>query len=132
VNLIEVSNGFCFSISDRAFIPNPINDSMIGKLCPRAYVPYKCSAAPQPHHFHDGIHNSFPEEDICVQFVNNFYQCLLAYKMLQKTRKLVVTRPCDFGKTSWANIFKHIMPEEYIASITNERQFSAAMITNET
>jgi hypothetical protein len=132
VNLIEVSNGFCFSISDRTFVPNPINDSMIGKLSLRAYVPYECSVAPQPHHFRDGIHNSFPKEDVRVKFVNKFYQCLLAYKMPQKTRKLVVTGPRDSGKTSWGSIFRRIILEEYIASITNERKFSAAMITNKT
>ena len=50
--------------------------------------------------------------------------------MPQKTRKLVVTGPRDSGKTSWASIFRRIIPEEYIASITNERQFS--MITDDT
>ena len=132
LNLIEVSNGFCFSISDRAFLPDPIHESMIGKVSPRAYVPYECSAAPQPHHFREGILNSFPERLVRVQFLNKFYQCLLAHKMPQKTRKLVVTGPRDSGKTSWASIFRRIIPEEHIASITNERQFSAAMITNDT
>ena len=131
-NLIEVSNGFCFSISKRAFVANPINESMSGKLSPRAYVPYDCSSQPQPKYFRRAIHNSFPEEQVRLNFLNKFYQCFLAYKIPQKTRKLVVTGPRDSGKTSWASIFRRIIPEEYIASITNERQFSASMITNDT
>ncbi len=118
---LEVSNGFCFSISKRAFVPNPINESMSGKLSPRAYVPYDCSSQPQPKYFRRAIHNSFPEEQVRLNFLNKFYQCFLAYKIPQKTRKLVVTGPRDSGKTSWASIFRRIIPEEYIASITNER-----------
>jgi hypothetical protein len=76
---------------------------MIGKLSPRGYVPYDCSSPPQPNHFRDGIRNSFPEEDVH-----------------------------DSGKTSWASIFRRIIPEEYIASTTTERQFSASTITNGT
>ena len=51
--------------------------------------------------------------------------------MPQKVRKLVAG-PKDSGKTSWASIFHRIVPPGYIASITNEQQFSASMITNDT
>ena len=50
--------------------------------------------------------------------------------MPQKTRKLVVAGPLDSGKTSWCKVFHRIIPPEYIASVTNEGQFSAAMITD--
>ena len=53
-------------------------------------------------------------------------------KSRKKTRKLVVAGPCDSGKTSWAYVFHRIIPPQYIASITNEGQFSAAMINNDT
>ena len=52
--------------------------------------------------------------------------------MPQKTRKLVVAGPLDSGKTSWCKVFQRIIPAEYIASVTNEGQFSAAMITDVT
>jgi len=99
-NLIEVSNAFCFNISQRAFLSNPINESQIAKLSPRAYVPYDCSSAPRPGYFRDGILNSFGNEEVRVNFLNKFFQCLVPFKMPQKTRKLVVVGPRDSGKTA--------------------------------
>ena len=130
LDLIEVSNGF--SISQRKFIPNPIPSSKVGKLSPRAFIPYDCSTPPQPRYFEQGILNSFPDEAERVNFLNRFYQCLLAKKMPQKTKKLVVAGPRDSGKTSWANVFHRFVPPECIASVTNEGQFSAAMMTQTT
>ena len=51
LDLIEVSNEFCFSISQRKFIENPIPPSKVGKLSPQAFVPYDCSTPPQPRYF---------------------------------------------------------------------------------
>lgn len=92
-NLIEVSNSFCFAISTRAFLPNAIRDCQIGKLSPRAYLPYDCSSSLEPGYFREGIYNSFPDENVRMSFLNKFYQCLLAHKIPQKTRKLVVAGP---------------------------------------
>ena len=36
------------------------------------------------------------------------------------------------GKTSWANIFHRVVPAESIATITSARQFSVAMLTDDT
>jgi hypothetical protein len=132
LDLIEVSNGFCFSISERAFIANAIPSSKIGKLSPRAFVPYDCSTPPQPRYFQEGVLSSFPGEEERVNFLNKFYKCLFASKMPQKTRKFVVAGPRDSGKTSRCNVFHRIIPPECIASVTNEGQFSAAMITETT
>lgn len=52
--------------------------------------------------------------------------------MPQKVRKLVVSGPKDSGKTSWACVLHRIVPSERIASITNEKQFSASMINDST
>ena len=89
-NLIEVSNGFCFYISQRAFVSNAINESQIGKLSPRAYVSYDCSSSPRPGYFREGVLNSFPNEEVRLNFLNKFFQCLVPFKMPQKTRKLCV------------------------------------------
>ena len=126
-----MSNRFCFVISLRAFVHNPIGESQIGKLSPRAYVPYDCYATPEPRYFREGVYNSFPDE-VRLNFLNKFFQCLVACKMPQKSRKLVVAGPRDSGKTSWAHIFHRIIPLEYINSITNKRPFSASMITDDT
>ena len=132
VDLIEVSNGYCFSIKARKFIVCPIPESMRGKLSPRSFVPHDSSKPPNPGYFREGIFNSFPDNDVRVRFLNKLYQCLLAFSMPHKVRKLVVVGPKDSAKTSWSNIFHRVIPASYIASLTNERQFSAAMINNET
>ena len=131
-DLIEVSNGFCFSVIQRRFIPCPLVPSMRGKISPRAFVPYDCSTPPEPGHFRYAIVNSFEDPVTRVNFLNKFYQCLLASRMPHKVRKLVVVGRRDSGKTSWANVFHRVVPSEFIASITNERQFSAAMIKDDT
>lgn len=132
LDLIEVSNGYCFHIPTRSFVPCPIPEEKRGILSPRAFTPYDCSKAPVPGFFEEGILNSFAEVGVRVNFLNKFYQCLMALRMPHKVRKLVVAGPKDSGKTSWASIFHRIIPNDKIASITNERQFSAAMITDET
>ena len=52
--------------------------------------------------------------------------------MPHKVRKLVVHGPKDSGKTSWINVLLGIIPMTDVASITQERQFAAAMIEEHT
>ena len=132
LDLIEVANGYCFSIKTRSFIPCPIPSSKLGKLSPRAFVPYDHTTPPNPQYFREAILNSFPDDDERAKFLNKFYQCLSAFNMPHKVKKLVVAGPKDSGKTSWSNIFHRIIPSAAIASLTKEKQFSAAMITNDT
>ena len=76
--------------------------------------------------------NSFPEDEIRANVLNKFYQCLLAGRMPHKVRKLVVYGPKDSGKTSWFQLFLGIIPIQYVASITQEKQFSTSMIKQDT
>ena len=89
-DLIEVSNGFCFSVRQRRFIPCPLVLSMRAKISLRVFVPYDCSTPPEPGHFRDAILNSFEDPVTRMNFLNKFYQCLLASSMPHKVRKLVV------------------------------------------
>ena len=52
--------------------------------------------------------------------------------MEQKVRKLVVHGPKDSWKSSWVNVLMGVIPMERITTITEERQFSASMITEDT
>ncbi len=72
---IEVSKGFFFKISRRTFIANAIPEATIGKISPRAFVPYDCSTPSTPRYFEQGILNSFPDLDVRINFLNKFYQC---------------------------------------------------------
>ena len=40
LDLIEISHAVCLSVENRAFVPCPIDDSMRGKISPRAFVPW--------------------------------------------------------------------------------------------
>ena len=132
-DLIEVCNGFCFSTSKWAFIPKPIPSTQIGKLSPRAFIPYDCSKPPRPGYFKQSVVNSFRDVEECTKFLNKlFYQCLSPFKMPQKTTKLVLAGPRDSGKTSWCSVFQRIIPSECIDSVMNEGKFSAAMIMEAT
>ena len=96
------------------------------------FVPFGAGATPQPKYFKDAIMNSFPEDEIRANFLNKFYQCLLAGRTPRKVRKLVVYGPKDSGKTSWFQVFLGIIPIQYAASITQEKQFSTSMIKQDT
>ena len=132
VDLIEVSNGFFFRIPTRSFVRNAIQTDKIGTLSPRAFVPYDSTTAPRPGYFKEGNLNSFPDDVERAKFCNKYYQCLIAFKMPHKAKKLVVAGPKDSGKTSWAMVFHRVIPPGRIASITKEKQFSAAMIDEDT
>ncbi len=127
-----MSNGFFFQISRRTFIANAIPEAMIGKVSPRAFVPYDCSTPPIPRYFEQGILNSFPDVDVRINFLNKFYQCLCGSNMPHKIKKLVLAGPRDLGKTVWGNVLRRIIPDDHIASVTNEGQFSGAMIKEST
>ena len=96
------------------------------------FISYDSSAEPDAKFFKQGILNSFPDPETRVNFLNKFYQCLMAGKMPHKVRKLVVHGPKDSGKTSWINVLLGIIPMTDVASITQERQFAAAVIEEHT
>ena len=127
-NIIEVLGGKVFQISSRSFVPCPISPESIGKISPRSFAEYDSTTVPDAGYFEHAIINSFPDHVELINFLNKFYQCLVAGKTLLKVRKLVVAGPRDSGKTSWSAIFPRVIPAQYIATITKERQFSAAMM----
>ena len=96
------------------------------------HVPYDSSTSPNLKYFRESILNSFPEDYDRANFLNKFYQCLTAGKMPHKVRKLVVTGPKDSEKTTWASVFLGIIPLKFVASITQEAQFSLSMINEDT
>ena len=131
-NFNEVSSGYCFKISERKFVSCPFSSEDFRKISPRTFVAYDPSTPPEPKYFKEGILNSFPDLNERIQFLNKYYQCLMVHRMPHKIRKLVVWGLKDSGKTSWFNVFLGLIPMKFIASITNEKQFSVAMISDET
>ena len=130
LDLIEVLGGKCFKISERRFIDTctPLKEGDFQKLSPRMFVEYNPDVEPEPLYFKEGILNSFPEEELRGRFLNKFSECLMAGKMPHKTRKLVLCGPKDSGKTSWVQVLLGVIPLRNVATITQEKQFSAAMM----
>ena len=131
-DLIEVLDGKCLTISQRKFIDIPFTKQDFRNKSPRTYIPFDSTSQPDPKFFKEGILNSFPDPETRLNFLNKFYQCLMAGKMPHKVRKLVVHGPKDSGKTSWINVLLGIIPMTDVASITQERQFATAMIEEDT
>ena len=105
LDLIEVQEGRCFKISQRKFIDSPFTQNDFCKISPTMFIPYESTSPPEPKYFKDAILDSFPDDDVRANFVNKFYQCLMAERMPHKVRKLVVHGPKDSGKSSWFQVF---------------------------
>ena len=95
LDVIEVSNGYASRISTREFFVFRKED-FDGKSS-RAFVPYDCLPPPDPGCFAEGIDNSFPDLEERVKVLNKLYQCLVAYRMPEKVRKLVFLGPPFFA-----------------------------------
>ena len=132
LDLIEVLDGKCLRISQRKFIDIPFTQQDFRNKSSRTYIPFDSTLEPDAKFFKEGILNSFPDPETRVNFLNKFYQCLMAGKMPHKVLKLVVHGPKDSGKTSWIDVLLGIIPMTDVASITQKRQFAAAMIEEHT
>ena len=131
-DLIVILRGKCFKISERLFVDNRLSDSEFKKVSPRMFVEFDPEKDPEPLYFREGILNSFPAESVRVRFMNKFYECLMAGRMPDKIRKLLLCGPKDSGKTSWVQVLFGIIPLTKVAAITQEKQFSAAMMNEHT
>ena len=92
------------------------------------FVEFDPEKDPEPLYFREGILNSFPEENVRVRFMNKFYECLMVGRMPHKIRRLVLCGPKDSGKTSWVQVSVGIIPLTNLAAITQEKQFSTAVM----
>ena len=70
------------------------------------FIPYDSTSPPESKYFKDAILNSFPDDDVRVNFLNKFYQCLMAGRMPRTVRKLVVHGPKDSGKPVGSRLFR--------------------------
>ena len=128
LDVIEVSNGYAFRISTRAFFRFRKEDFR-GKSS-RAFVPYDCLSPPDPGRFAEGITNSFPDLEERIKVLNKLYQCLVVGRMPREIRKLVLAGPESSGKTSWAAMFQRIMPADKCIHVTSE--LLAGMVQEDT
>ena len=79
-----MQEGKCFKISQRKFIDSPFTQKDFRKISPRMFTPYDSISSPEQKYFKDAILNYFPDDDVRANFLNKFYQCLVAGHMPAK------------------------------------------------
>ena len=109
-DLIEVSEGWCFSSSRREFVQNPIRE--IGKESPRAFVEYQHTKTPDPKYFREILENSLSPSD--TSHFCEYYLRLLNYGIKQhKEKVLCLIGEPNSGKTSLFTPMTRIIPARY-------------------
>ena len=98
-DLIEVLDGWCFSISRREFVENAISNLDIGRESTRAFVAYRRDKSPDVTFFKEILENSLSEDEIghfCEYFIRR-----LNYRTKQHKEKVLclISKP-NSGKTS--------------------------------
>ena len=93
-NLIEVNDGYCWSISERRFLRNAIPADKVSLVTPRAFSQYDPLKVPQPKYFREVLENSFSEADIAL-FCEEFLRLLHFIKKKHKERV-----PCLVGEAA--------------------------------
>lgn len=84
-DLIEVNDGWCLSLSAQKFVHNPIRPEDIGKISPRAFVPYDHNQEPDPKYFKEILENSLSDDKI-QEFCNDFLGLLRFQKKKHKEK----------------------------------------------
>lgn len=109
-DVIEVSNGWCFSLSQRRFIQNAIEE--IGNESPRAFVQYSHTKEPEAEYFKEILENSLSPTD--VTYFCEYYLRLLNNGIKQHKEKVMclIGEP-NSGKTSLFTPITRIIPTRY-------------------
>ena len=131
-DLIEVSGGMCWHLSQLKFVKTPIGEDDVGRKTPRAFARYHYMKSPNPHHFIDTITNSFPDNNERLLFLTKWYHLALAHRHVMKLKKLMVVGKKNCGKTTLVNPLLNLIDEEKVASLTKEAKFATSMITADT
>ena len=122
-DLIEVSDGWCFSISSRGFVRNPIEE--FGRKSPRAFVEYQHTKKPDAKFFKDILKNSLSSTD--VSHVCEYYLRLLNCEIKQHTIKVMcLIGEHNSGKASLFTPITRIIPARYIAVIPSKKPVTRA------
>ena len=110
-DLIEVSDGWFFSVSKREFVENAIRD--VGKESPRAFVEYDHTKTPVAKYFKEILENSLSPSD--MSHFCKYYLRLLNYGIKQHKEKVIyLTGVPNSGKTSLFTPMTHIIPARYL------------------
>ena len=130
-DLIEVNDGKCWSVRERRFIDQAIEDDNKGLVTPRAFCRYDCSTPPQPEYFKEILENSLTENEVAT-FCEDFLKLLNYNRKRHKDKVPCLVGQTNSGKTSLFMPILGIIHHSNVATITKQRVFNKAMISNNT
>ena len=130
-NLIEVNSGECWSIEERKFLKNAIPEEKIGLMTPRAFTKFDPRQDPDPKYFREILQNSLTEAEI-GSFCEDFLKLLNFNKKRHKDRVPCPVGDANSGKTSLFQPILGLVHHSNIATVTKQRVFNKAMITQYT
>lgn len=108
-DLIEVKEGWCFSISQRKFVLHPIGHNDIGKESPRAFIDYEHTKVPNPGYFKEILSNSLSQTEI-EHFCEYYVRLLNCGIKQHKERVLCLIGQPNSGKTSLFTPIARLIP----------------------
>ena len=114
-NLIEVLDGWCFSISRREFVENAISHSDIGRESPRAFVAYRRDKSTVVAFFKEILENILSEDEI-GHFCEHFIRLLNYGTKQHKEKVLCLIGEPNGGKTSLFTPITAIVPQRLVNS----------------
>lgn len=127
-DLIEVGNGYCWSISERRFLKEAIPAQKIGQITPRAFSLYDPFKTPDPKYFREILDNSLTDAEI-GQFCHDFLNLLRYNQKRHKDKVPCLIGAPDSGKTSLFLPMLGLIHYTNVATITKQKIFNKAMIT---
>ena len=127
-DLIEVKNGFCWSVKNRAFVENPIEVRQIGKLSPRRFCAYDPATEADPKYFREILENSLSASEVAT-FCEDFLRLLNYNAKKHKDKVPCLVGAANSGKTSLFFPIQGLVHHGNIATVTKQRAFNKAMIT---
>ena len=98
-NLIEVNDGWCWSIKERRFLENAVKDKDIGHVTPRAFSRYDPKKEAEPKYFKEILENSLPEAEI-EMFCEDFLRLLNHDQKRHKDKVPCLIGAANSGKTT--------------------------------
>ena len=126
-NLIEVNDGQCWSIKDRRFVDNAIDDKDIGHITPRAFSPYDPTKEPDPKYFKEILENSRSSVEVQL-FCEDFLKLLNHNKKRHKDKVPCLVSAANSGKTSLFQPILGLIHHHNVATITKQHVFNKAII----
>lgn len=127
-DLIEVNQGVCWSLKERSFVKDAIQEDKIGKVSPRAFSPFDSTKEPDPKYFRQILENSLsPEEQ--SNFCEDFLKLLSYNKKKHKDKVPCLVGDANSGKTSLFFPILGLVHHGNVATVTKQRAFNKSMIS---